>query len=331
MLKTRYDIMSQTNQTGFNIIQMITALLTDKQIHGVNDQSDFALGWMCPIYKKKERTDISNYRPITLLNTDYKLLTKTLMLQLTKHIRTLIHPNQGGSIPGQSIFDHIRLANAIINYAGIAEVDGAIAALDQEKAYNKIQHNYLWDTLKAFNLPPPFIRTIRSLYLNTSTVVAINGILSKLFKVCQGICQGNPLSCVIFNLTIEALACMIRKDAGLKGIVIPGLNHSIKANFFTDDTCLYLSREDSLNYTQMILQDWCLTSGAKFNIEKTKIIPIGSEAHRQRVITTRRVNLQDSPLNNHIKIAYDSDTVRSLGAWIGNHVNNATPWEPILD
>jgi hypothetical protein len=52
-LKTRYDTMSQTNQTGFNIIQMITTLLTDIQTHGVDDQSDFALGWMCPIYKRK--------------------------------------------------------------------------------------------------------------------------------------------------------------------------------------------------------------------------------------------------------------------------------------
>ena len=168
------------------------------------------------------------------------------------------------------IFNHIRLANAIINYAEIAEVDGAIVALDQEKAYNKIQHDYLWDTLKAFNLPPPFIRTIKSLYLNASIVVSINGILSKPFKVCQGICQGNPLSCAIFDLTIEPLACMIRKNAGLKGIVIPGLDHPIKADFFANNTCLYLSREDSLDYAQMILQDWCLTSEAKFNIEKWK-------------------------------------------------------------
>jgi len=73
-------------------------------------------------------------------------------------------------------------------------------------------------------------------------------------------------------------------------------------------------------------------SGAKFNIEKTKIIPIGTEAHRQRIITTRKINVLDNrPLEDNVTIAKDGDAVRILGAWIGNKVNNAAPWEPILD
>ena len=71
---------------------------------------------MCPLFKKKDPTDIRNYRPITLLNTDYKLLTKVLALQLLDHVNQLIHPDQAGFIPNRSIFDHIRLAKAILNY-----------------------------------------------------------------------------------------------------------------------------------------------------------------------------------------------------------------------
>jgi hypothetical protein len=85
---------------------------------------------MCPIYKKKDPTKISNYRPITLINTDYKLLTKVLTLQLTESIHQLVHPDQAGFIPRRSIFDHIRLANTIINYAELTEEDGAIVTLD---------------------------------------------------------------------------------------------------------------------------------------------------------------------------------------------------------
>jgi hypothetical protein len=62
---------------------------------------------MCPIYKKKDPTEISNYRPITLLNTDYKLLTKVLAIQLMKPIHLLVHPNQPGFIRKRLIFDHI--------------------------------------------------------------------------------------------------------------------------------------------------------------------------------------------------------------------------------
>ncbi|KAG2748706.1 hypothetical protein P692DRAFT_20709402, partial [Suillus brevipes Sb2] len=80
-----------------------------------------------------------------------------------------------------------------------------------------------------------------------------------------------------------------------------------------------------------ILTSWCLASGAKFNMEKTEIIPIGSKQHRERVITTRKLNLTDLPLVNAIKIAPDGHPIRSLGAWIGNKTNNITPWEPIID
>ena len=110
---------------------------------------------MCPLFKKKDPTEISNYRPITLLNTDYKLLTKVLAIQLMNHVKRLIHPDQAGFIPDRSIFDHIRLAKAILNYVEATEEDGAILALDQEKAYDKIRHDYLWKTMEAFNLPPP--------------------------------------------------------------------------------------------------------------------------------------------------------------------------------
>lgn len=87
--------------------------------------------------------EISNYRLITLLNTDYKILTKMLAIQLMDHITTLIHKDQAGFILKRSIFDHIRLAKAIISYADITEADGAIVALDQEKEYDKIRHDYL--------------------------------------------------------------------------------------------------------------------------------------------------------------------------------------------
>jgi hypothetical protein len=63
-------------------------------------------------------------------------------------------------IPKRSIFNHIRLAKAIINYAEIAEEDSTIIVLDQEKAHDKIRHDYLWMTLESFGIPQPFIKTV---------------------------------------------------------------------------------------------------------------------------------------------------------------------------
>ena len=125
----------------------LTKVFNDIQLHGVEPTSNFALGWMCPIYKKKDRVKIKNYHPITLLNTDYKSMTKALAMQLAHKIRTLIHPNQTGFIPQCSIFDPICLAKNMCDYADHMEEDGTIVALNQEKAYDKIDHMYLLSTL----------------------------------------------------------------------------------------------------------------------------------------------------------------------------------------
>lgn len=256
-LQQRHDDTVKNNKPTFDIIKVLTILYNDIQTYGVDNNSDFALGWMCPIYKKKDPSEISSYQPITLLNSDYKLLTKTLAIQLMSHIETLIHRDQAGFIPGCAIFNQIKLAKAIISYAEAAEENGAIIALDQEKAYNKIRHNYLWKAMEAFNLPHQFIKTIQSLYGNASTIVAINGILSKPFKITRGICQGDPISCPILDLAIKPLACMIQNDNSIKGLTIPGVITPIKINLFTDDTNIYLSNKDNVTYLQHALDDWC--------------------------------------------------------------------------
>jgi exonuclease III len=331
-LDRKYTEAKKSRKAGFDIIAALTRLFTDIQTFGVRKDSDFASGWMCPIYKKKDPSEICNYRPITLLNMDYKLLTKTLALQLVKPIHKLIHPNQASFIPKCSIFNHIRLVTTIINYAEVMEIDGAIMALDQEKGYDKIQHGYLWSTMEAANLPDHFIKTVKSLYENAFTQVAINRVFSKPFQVTRGVCQGDPLSCLLFDLAIEPLACKLQNCNKLRGLSIPGVENKLIVNLFADDTTVYLSRHDKFNTVESLLNSWCEVSGAKFNIEKTEIIPIGTEGHRSEVIHTRRIHPKDTePLNAKIHIAKDGDAVCSLGAWIGNHINDLTPWESVID
>jgi ribonuclease HI len=89
--------------------------------------------------------------------------------------------------------------------------------------------------------------------------------------------------------------------------------------------------EDKFDDIVQILDKWCEASGAKFNKEKTEIIPIGTKEHRSRVIRTRQINPEDNPINEDVHIANDGESIRSLGAWVGNETHDNTPWETIID
>ena len=115
------------------------------------EQNKFSEGWMCPIYKKKEADNAVNYRPTTVLNTDYKFFTKAIATRLAEVAPSVIHPYRAGFIRGRSTFDQVEQAATAINYARLKSINGAIVALDQEKSYDKITHPYLWGSLE--NLP----------------------------------------------------------------------------------------------------------------------------------------------------------------------------------
>jgi hypothetical protein len=170
-------------------------------------------------------------------------------------------------------------------YVDLMEEDGVIIVLDQEKAYDRIQHEYLFETLETFRLPQMFINTIKSLYHSAYTHIAINRFMSLPFHVTRGVHQGDPLSCLLFDLAIEPLACMLRNSPKIQGYHIPGLNKRVIVNMFADDTTIYLSNKDKYKDLEEILNDWCTASGAKFNMEKTEILPIGSKTHQEHIVS----------------------------------------------
>ena len=313
-----------------NFNECLHEVFLDIQHHGVAPDTNFTEGWICPLYKKKDRRDIANYRPITLLNSDYKLLTKILTLRLASSAPHIIHENQAGFIPGRVITDQIRLTQMILHYAEATEENGVIVALDQEKAYDKIAHDYLWLTLEKYGLPPSFINTIKSLYESAETLVIINGESSSTFKVTRGVRQGDPLSCLLFDIAIEPLAELIRQS-NLEGFKAHGQLERTIVSLFADDTTVYLSEKDNIGDLYAILQVWCIASGAKFNLEKTEVIPIGTKDYRAQVIQTAHTNQSSDPFNESIRIARDGQAIRILGAWLGNGIDELAVWSPIIE
>lgn len=230
----------------------------------------------------------------------------------------------------QRIEDQTELPNLVIAWGEKKEVNGMIVSLDQEKAYDRIQYEFIWATLEAFGFPVHFIDTVKMLYCDAKTVAIVNGKKNTPYKMTRGVRQGDPMSCLIFNLAIESLAQMLR-DSQLRGIKIGEEAEHLIVKLFADDTTVYLSEGDNLDDLKNILDNWCKASGGKFNVLKTAIIPVESKSFRNSLTTTRTVTGTLMQILEEIKIAKEGEPTRLLGSYIGNHIDNPSVWAPTLE
>jgi hypothetical protein len=309
---------------------MLTIVYNDIEKSGLTPNSHCAEGWRCLIFKKNDRKNVANYRPITLLTCEYKIVTKALAIRLAETVPSIIHKDQAGFIPGRSIFDQTKLIETLINHAEFEEINGAIVTLDQEKVYDKIQHGYLWQALDKANFPQHFTKIIKTLYGDAYTIVVVNGEQSTRYKVTRGVRQGDPISCLLFNIAIEPLANMIR-NSELTGFRCLGREDRIITALFADNTTVCLSETDKYQDLVGILTTWCTASGAKFNGGKTKIIPIGTKTHRSRMVLTRRISPTHATLPDGIEVVKYKSSIRILGGWFGNDVDDASVWAPTIE
>ncbi|EPS93790.1 hypothetical protein FOMPIDRAFT_12490, partial [Fomitopsis schrenkii] len=121
------------------------------------------------------------------------------------------------------------------------------------------------------------------------------------------------------------------RASNLRGCNIPGATERLIATLFADDTTTFLRKDDSYADLMQILDTWCAASGAKFNKDKTEIIPIGLPEYRSEFLHTRKPTPDSEPIPDHIHIAKDGEAIRILGAWHGNDVNETQIWTPTID
>ncbi|KAI4293747.1 hypothetical protein K525DRAFT_291920 [Schizophyllum commune Loenen D] len=118
---------------------------------------------------------------------------------------------------------------------------------------------------------------------------------------------------------------MLRRS-NLRGFRIPGVLEKVVTSLFADDTTVYLTKHDTFTELNNTLQRWCKASTAKFNVEKTEVLPIGTKEYRKRVLETRKLNDNQEELPSDVHIVRDGEPMRSLGVWIGNDVHQVAVW-----
>ena len=133
--------------------------------------------------KKGDLNDIKSWRPVSLLCSEYKLLSKTLANRLSKVLEQVIHPDQTYCVPGRLIHNNISFIRDIFDLGKFFNLEFGLVSIDQEKAFDRVEHNYLWSVLAAFGFSPHFIDLIRVLYCDIESMLKVNGDLLKCIGV----------------------------------------------------------------------------------------------------------------------------------------------------
>lgn len=188
----------------------------------------------------KNPTNCSSYTPISLLGNDVKILSKILAKRV-QVITELINPDQTGFILGRQGTDNIRRTLYILSMARESEQLSMLLSLDAEKVFDWVDWAYLQGALEKMRLHSDFMQWIRILYTEPKSRVRVNGHLSDFFYLKRGTRQGDPLSPLLFAISIEPLAELLGQRPKISGIVDEG-GESHKISLNADNVMLYVSK-----------------------------------------------------------------------------------------
>jgi exonuclease III len=225
---------------------------------------------------QKDLEELKNWRPITLLNQDYKYLTKALAIRLEKTLDNIISSDQSGFVKGRYIGCNLQRTQNLIELCKEENINGSLINIDFEKAFDTISWEFISKALKKLNYPPKFISWISTLYKEIETCVINNGHTTTFFKPERGVRQGCPISPYLFIISSEIMNRWLKVKLEDHGIIDnKGINYFITQ--FADDTSFSIvNNKNAMHDLFYHLNEYGLISGLKLNINKTEILPLGT-------------------------------------------------------
>ena len=159
---------------------------------------------------------MSDFRPISLVGSMYKVLAKVLANRMKKVISSVIKEAQMAFVSNRQILDSFVIAEEIIHHWKKGMVGGGLMVkLDFEKAYDSLDHSFLDDMMKEMGFEWKWRQWMRSCISSPGISVLVNGSPTREFGMERGLRQGDPLSHFLFNVTVEGLSALFRKAANL--------------------------------------------------------------------------------------------------------------------
>ena len=217
---------------------------------------------------------MQDYRTLTLLNADYKLLTRLIANRIQPWITNELYQNQYCGIKSRTMLDAVATIRDATANAQYTKSPLCIVTLDFEAAFDNISHEYLFAVLTGYGFSNEMRQRIRQLYENTTAAVKINGILSQQIPIKCAIRQGCPLSMQLYALRLDPLL----KE--LQTIMIGSKKGKTQATntvmAYADDVTLLVSDPQAIPKIQETIRRYEAASGARINYAKSQAMAINN-------------------------------------------------------
>ena len=252
------------------------------------------------IYKKGDPKNLQNWRPISLSNVDYKIISTVVKNRIINYMSDVIGSHQTCNVKGRTIFDNLHYFRDFFDTA----VDGAVLSLDQEAAFDRVNRSFLFQAMKTMNFPEQIISTVQLLYRESHVMVKVGPSLTKCVPVNSGVKPGDPIASALFIISMEI--CLLR----IKSRISP----LSKVTSYADDCNIVVSSPIDFTIVEEEFSSYCSYSGGKLNAAKSTCLLLGKWK-----LYPPLVNFPVE--NNGIKI---------LGLYYGNQQQISRNWTTLL-
>lgn len=275
------------------------------------------------IPKKENPTNLTEYRPISLVSSIYKVVAKVLSRRLRKMLPKLIGEVQIAFLGGRCILDGVLIGNEVVDWWKKSKQKGLILKLDFEKTYDSVNWEFLLAMMQNFGFGEKWVGWIKECISTPRISVLVNGSPTTEFSPQKGLRQGDPLSHFLFNIVAKGLNILLEraKRKGLiKGALVGHQGLKISHLQFAYDTIIFREATwDEIIIIKRILRCFEMVSGLKINFHKSMVCGIGVEEGLTKEFAKKLNCLsQKSPLTY-------------LGLPLGANPRSNSTWKPVVE
>lgn len=242
------------------------------------------------IPKTHNASKVSDFRPISCLNTVYKVISKLLASRLQSLLPSMISHEQSAFLSGRLLSENVLLASEIVQGYNRKYISPrSMLKVDLRKAFDSVRWDFLLSVLTALGLPPKFIGWIKECVCTPTFSISVNGHSDGFFKSSRGLRQGDPLSPYLFVLVMEVFSKLLhsRYDSGYISYHPKTSTLEISHLMFADDVMVFFDgSSSSLHGFYETLDDFAGWSGLRMNREKTQLFHAGLSSSKNAAITS---------------------------------------------